>query len=379
MPWKEVTPMSSKLEFVQLARLKTEAFSTLCRRFNISRKTGYKLLNRYLEEGASGLLEQSKRPHSIPHKTDKLIEEKVLKVREWKKTWGGRKIRRWLQEQGETRVPAESTITDILRRHGYINEEEAIKHKAYIRFEHKAPNDLWQMDFKGHFEMGEGRCHPLTILDDHSRFSIGLKACSGERSITVKNHLIDVFQRYGLPYRMNMDNGTPWACTKGRLRYTALSIWLIRLGIKVSYSRIRHPQTNGKDERFHRTLKNELLQFHYFKTLKQAQNHFDVWRNEYNCMRPHEALQLDVPSKHYTISNRTFIEQLPPIEYCERDIVRKVDEVGKISYKSQDYFISQALKGEYIALREVREDVFKVFFCNQQITTIDKNLTPMII
>jgi transposase InsO family protein len=378
MPWKEVTPMSSKLEFVQLALMKTEPFSTLCTRFNISRKTGYKLLNRYVEEGSSGLLEKSRRPHSIPHKTDALLEEKVIKTREWKKTWGGRKIRRHLLNEGETNVPAESTITDILRRHGYINEEEAIKHYAYKRFEHEAPNDLWQMDFKGHFEFGEGRCHPLTILDDHSRFSIGLRACRGERSITVQNHLINVFRRYGLPHRMNMDNGTPWACTKGALRYTALSIWLIRLGIKVSYSRIRHPQTNGKDERFHRTLKNELLQFHYFKTLEQTQKYFDVWRNEYNCLRPHEALQLEVPSQRYTISKRTFPEQLPPIEYPEQDTIRKVDTVGKISYKNQDYFISQALKGEYIALRELEEDKVGVYFCNQKITTIEKNLASVL-
>lgn len=370
MPWKEVTPMHFKLEFVHLALNKSEPFSTLCTRFNISRKTGYKLLNRYLKEGHSGLLEKSKHPHTIPHKTDTLIEEKILKIREWKKTWGGRKIRRHLLNEGETEVPAESTITDILRRHGYINEEEAIKHHAYTRFEHEAPNDLWQMDFKGHFEFGEGRCHPLTILDDHSRFSIGLKACRGENASTVQNHLIEVFRCYGLPYRMNMDNGTPWACTKGTLRYTALSIWLIRLGIKVSYSRIRHPQTNGKDERFHRTLKNELLQFHYFKTLESAQQNFDIWRREYNCIRPHEALRLDTPSKRYTPSKRAFPERLPLVEYHDQDIVRKVDMVGKISYKNKDYFISQALKGEYIALRE-REEKLAVYFANQKITTLE--------
>lgn len=378
MPWQEVTPMDSKLEFVQLAAKRDLTFSSLCKRFNISRKTGYKLLNRYLTEGESGLLEKPKRPHNIPHKTDRLLEEKILKIRDWKKTWGGRKIRRHLLNEGEGDVPAVSTITDILRRHGYINEEEAIKHHAYIRFVHEAPNDLWQMDFKGHFEFGEGRCHPLTILDDHSRFSISLKACRGENSLTVKEHLIEAFRRYGLPQRMNMDNGTPWACTKGALRYTALSIWLIRLGINVSYSRIRHPQTNGKDERFHRTLKNELLQFHYFKTLEQAQKHFDVWRTEYNCIRPHEALNLDAPSAHYTPSKRAFPEHLAPIEYLDQDIIRKVDEVGKISFKNKDYFISQALKGEYIALRQKNENTVAVYFCNQQITSIDYSVSMVV-
>lgn len=245
--------------------------------------------------------------------------------------------------------------------------------EALQRFEHEAPNDLWQMDFKGHFEFGQGRCHPLTVLDDHSRFSIGLKACANEKAPIVKDSLIDMFRCYGLPHRMNLDNGTPWASHIGGFRYTSLSIWLIRIGIRVSFSRIYHPQTNGKDERFHRTLKAELLQFHYFKTLKEAQRYFDRWRQEYNFERPHEALKLDTPGKHYIPSKRSYPEKLPVIEYRDVDIVRKVDSVGKISFKNRDYFISEALRGEYVALRECHEDdgEYEIIFCNQRVTRID--------
>ena len=372
MPWQEVTRMSSKHEFVQLASSKTTSFSELCIRFGISRKTGYVLLNRYKEEGLPGLEERSRKPKNSPERTCVQLEEKVIELRLRKSTWGGRKIRKWLLNQGEPEVPAASTITDILRRHGYISESESSQRKHYIRFEHEHPNDLWQMDFKGHFEIANGRCHPLTILDDHSRYSIGLKACYRETTNTVKNHLIDVFRCYGLPRRMNMDNGSPWATAKGNFRYTALSIWLIRIGIKVSFSRVRHPETNGKDERFHRTLKDELLQFNYFKTCKDAQKSFDIWRDEYNCERPHEALNLEVPIKRYQISNRAYPEHIPSIEYRERDIVRRVDAAGKIGFNGTSYFLSEALRGESIALRETSENIYDVIFCDQKMGTIDK-------
>lgn len=373
MPWEEVTKMSRKVEFVNLALAKTESFTELCSRFNISRKTGYQLLSRYQKEGLLGLEEKPRRPYESPQKTATEIEKKILEIRDWKRTWGGRKIRRFLLERGETAIPAPSTITDILRRHGYLDEKENCKHRKFIRFEHEAPNDLWQMDFKGHFEIGRGRCHPLTILDDHSRYSIGLKACSRETHDVVKNHLIDVFRNYGMPLRMNMDNGSPWACTKGSLRYTRLTIWLIRLGIRVSFSGIRHPQTNGKDERFHRTLKSELLQFNYFKTIEETQKSFNRWRDEYNMDRPHEALNLDTPIRHFQVSKRAFPERLSSIEYQDSDIVRKVDAAGKIGFSSKKFFISEALYGEYIALRKTQlEDKYDVYFCNQRITSLIK-------
>jgi len=371
MPWQEVTKMLSKKEFVRLAMEGRQSFSDLCERFTISRNTGYKLLKRYQEVGEAGLESYSRRPHRSPSKTTEQVEKRVLEVREENPTWGGRKIRAWLLNAGEKNVPASSTITDILYRYGKILETRRQADEPYKRFEHESPNDLWQMDFKGHFSMMRGRCHPLTILDDHSRFSIGLKACENQRGPTVKKHLIEIFRQYGLPLRMNMDNGVPWrACGYGK-HYTELSVWLIRVGIRLSFSRFRHPQTNGKDERFHRTLKTELLQFHYFRDNAEAQKRFDKWREKYNLERPHEALKMKPPIARYQTSPRKYPEQLPAIEYLETDIVRKVDRAGEISYRNRDYFIGEALCGEYVVLRPCSEHSYDVYFCHQKLKRID--------
>lgn len=370
MPWKEVTEMSSKLEFVQFALAGNHSFHELCKRYGISRKTGYKLLKRYKATGEAGLKEYSRRPLHSPSKTIRSLEEKIIQVREKKRSWGGRKIRAWLINQGEKEIPQASTITGILRRYGYIKEEESQKRKALIRYEHELPNDLWQVDFKGHFQMRKGRCHPLTLLDDHSRFSIGLRACSNERGETIKPHFIEIFEEYGLPWRMNFDNGSPWGAGHQN-RYTEFSLWLMRLGIRVSFSRPYHPQTNGKDERFHRTLKTELLRYYYFADLKEAQNCFDVWRTEYNGERPHEALEMKPPISRYCMSKRAYPKQLPEIVYSDSDEIRHVNKDGYISYKNKRFFIGEGFRGLPIGLREKAEERYDIYFCHQKVTCIN--------
>lgn len=371
MPWEKVTEMSLKLEFIQFALNQTEPFTTLCKRFKISTKTGYKLLNRYHEFGQAGLQEQSRRPLSSPNKTTERIEEKILAVRKKKPYWGGRKIRAYLANLGQPSLPATSTITDILNRHGLIKDNDKPS-KAFERFEHSQPNDLWQIDFKGHFPMHRQRCHPLTILDDHSRFSLGLKACLNESKMIVQEHFISVFEEYGLPFRINFDNGTPWAAIKSGKRYlTELSLWLIRLGIQVSYSRIKRPQTNGKIERFHQTLKKELLQYQYYLNLDDAQKSFDKWRLEYNFERPHEALNLKTPGSRYCMSTRRYPEKLPEIEYRSTDIIRKVDVSGRISYQNKKIFIGEGFKHMPVGLRETSGDVLSIYFCHQKVVSIN--------
>jgi len=370
MPWNEVTNMSLKLEFVRFAKLEAEPFSTLCKRFKISRKTGYKILRRYEEEGEEGLNDQSRRPLTHPSRTSIAAEEKILELRAKKPTWGSRKIRAYLLNNGTANLPATSTITDILRRHGFITKEETSP-KSHERFEHDKPNDLWQVDFKGHFAMQKGRCHPLTILDDHSRFSIGLRACANEQAITVKKHFEDVFEEFGLPYRMNFDNGAPWATVVSqRFRFTQLTLWLIRLGVEVSFSRIRRPQTNGKLERFHRTLKDELLRYKYFWDVRDAQKNFDIWRLEYNHLRPHEAIDLKAPITRYRNSSRKYISTLPEIEYRSCDDIRKVDEAGKISYRNKKIFIGEVFKYLPVAVREDFDNKHSIYFCHQKLLSI---------
>jgi transposase InsO family protein len=227
------------------------------------------------------------------------------------------------------------------------------------------------MDFKGHFAVGTLSCHPLTLLDDHSRFSLSIKACPNERMLTVQEALIDVFRRYGLPQRMSMDNGPPWGYS-GNLLHTQLTAWLIRLGIYVSHSRPNHPQTQGKLERFHRTLKCELLNRYSFATQEEAQAGFDEWRTLYNEVRPHEAIGFAVPAKRYQASTRSYPETLPEIEYDSSLIVRKVQQEGVISYQGKEYRIGKAFYGYPVGLKEGDEDgLMEVYFCHQKIVMID--------
>jgi transposase InsO family protein len=277
-----------------------------------------------------------------------------------------------LQDQGYVDVPHPNTITDILRRTGKLDEEECAKHQPVQRFERSQPNELWQMDFKGHFAMLEERCHPLTVLDDHSRFCLGLKACANETGGTVKGHLQAIFQQYGMPKAILCDNGGPWGSGYPELELSHLAVWLIRLGIHPQHGRPSHPQTQGKEERFHRTLKTELLQGHSFSDLSDCQRHFDTWRDRYNLVRPHEALNLDTPIQHFQVSQRSFPETLASIEYASDALVRKVQQTGDVTYHDQDYRVGKGVVGEYVELRPTNKDgVFDVYYCTYKVRQID--------
>lgn len=285
--------------------------------------------------------------------------------------WGGRKIRNRLQTLGHEPVPAASTISGILRQEGLVEQLESFKHRPVQRFERAHPNELWQMDFKGHFAIASGRCHPLTILDDHSRYSMALRACSNERGTTVQQELTCTFRRYGLPEQMLMDNGAPWG---GSIEHvlTPLTVWLMRLGIRIAHARAFHPQTQGKDERFHRSLDVELIQRRWFRDLAQCQRDFDRWRDVYNLERPHEALNMQVPAQRYRPSPRGFPEQLPAIEYGPGDEVRKVYEHGELSFKGHVFRVGRALNGYPVALRPTTSAYrWHVFFCAQRVITLD--------
>ena len=371
MPWQESTIMSQRLEFVTLIQQEGANMARLCRRFGISRKTGYKWLNRFQEGGVEALADRSRRPARSPGSTRQHVEDAILGVRDEHPVWGGRKIRVCLEKQGWSGLPSPSTITAILRRKNRIADEEAEKHRAWQRFEAEAPNDLWQMDFKGHFAIAEGRCHPLTVLDDHSRFSMAIRACSNERGETVQTQLTAIFRGYGLPLRILVDNGSPWG-SGGSHPYSPLTAWLIRLGIKVIHSRPYHPQTTGKEERFHRTLKAEVIGQRLFQDLTDCQVHFDRWRNIYNFERPHEALDMDVPASRYRESSREFPAVLPPIEYGPDDMVRKVQHGGAVHFRGQVYNIPKAFRGYAVAIRPTLDDgVFDVFFCQHKVAQID--------
>ncbi len=371
MPWEQVTVMSLRIQFICEAELKETTFTALCKRYQISVKTGYKWLKRYHDQGVDGLKDLPRMPHHIPHRTASDIVERILSLRRQYPRLGGRKIHYMLRRQGITSVPAPSTITDILRRNGFIDPAEAKKHKPFIRFEHELPNQLWQMDFKGHFPLDEGRCHPLTVLDDHSRFCVGLAACPNERGSQVQKQLTAIFRRYGMPQRMTMDNGSPWGRDAVH-RLTKLTVWLIRLGIKISHSSPYHPQTQGKDERFHRSLKEEWLNHRPIRNMEQAQQQFDEWLDFYNFLRPHEALEMKTPNDRYKPSDKVFPESLPIIEYQESDHVRKVQANGVIHFRGRIFKISYALHGCSVAVRSTDQDgIFDVYFCKERVKCVN--------
>jgi transposase InsO family protein len=373
MPWKEVNLVDLRKEFVYLAA-NGKNISQLCKNFGISRKTGYKWLERFEDDGEIGLENLSRRPIHSPGRISTVMEKAIIQVRKQHRAWGGRKIRRFLQNRGVSDVPSASTITEVLRRNGMIDEQEALNHSAFQRFERQNPNDLWQMDFKGHVACPEGRCHPLTVLDDHSRYSVVLKACLNERTETVQAYLIEAFRQYGLPNQMITDNGPPWG-NQGRNPFTKLTVWLIRHGILVSNSAPAHPETMGKDERFHKTLKAELLGESLPWRIDQVQKKFNRWRFEYNHHRPHEALNMEVPASRFQISNRSFPESLPPIEYASTDTVRKVQDGGVVFFKGRQFQVPRALVGFPIALRPRAQcdGVFELYFVRQQVRIINLN------
>ena len=376
MPFTGVSAMERKREFVELAGAAGANVRALCRRYGVSPTTGYKWLGRWRAAGAAGLAERSRRPAGSPRRTPAAMEEAVLAVRaESNGAWGGRKIGRVLRDRGAVAaVPAASTISAILARHGELLARAAEHPGPFVRFERATPNELWQMDFKGHFALGAGhgagRCHPLTALDDCSRFNLVLAACGDERATTVRAALEAAFRRYGLPLAMLTDWGSPWGDAGGEL--TGLAAWLMRLGVRLLHGRPRHPETQGKEERFHRTLKAEALGGRSFRDLADCQRAFDAFRLRYNHERPHEALGLATPATRYRASARPFPEVLPPIDYAPADLVRKVDSDGFISFRNRPWRIGKALRGEPVALRATAEDGrFDVFFCSQRVREID--------
>lgn len=366
MSWSTETVEEQREEFCRLARHADANVSELCRRFGISRKTGYKWL------GRADMRDQSRRPLSSPARTAAAIEAEVVALRKRHPAWGGRKISHVLwRDQSIDLAP--STVTEVLHRASLIGQAASEASTPWQRFEHPRPNSLWQMDFKGHFPVGSHRCHPLTVLDDHSRFNVALQAMAGEAGIGVRAALTKVFERYGLPERINTDNGPPWG-SAGR-GVTALAAWLIRLGISVSHSRPYHPQTNGKDERFHRTLVAEVLRSQVFHDLESVQRRLNAWRRVYNNIRPHEALDMQTPADRYAPSLRAMPASLPNIEYSPDDLVRRVQALGIVKFKGRRLRTSIALHGQPVALRADRDvdGAYDVFYCHQKIDRFDLN------
>lgn len=351
MPWKEETIMSQKLNFIQSFFEEKTSFTQLCKNFQISCKTGYSILKRYEELGYQGLQSRSRAPHHSPKKTPVEVEERIVETRMKYPTWGPRKIKANLESKNIQGLPSISTISEILKRRGFVSLEESLKRQKLIRFEREFANELWQMDFKGNFRLQTKEiCYPLTILDDYSRFSLDIRSCRNERHDTVFQHLTRVFNEYGLPNQINVDNGSPWGNSR-LFQHTKLTVWLMRLGIKVTHSRPKHPQTNGKIERFHRTLKKDVISQNKIIDFIHAQKLFDDWRAIYNHERPHEAIGLLVPAKRYQRSTTSMPAKLPLIEYSDGAHVCKVRGNGYVTYKNTEHLVGRGFEGLLVEIK----------------------------
>jgi transposase InsO family protein len=369
MVLRAMTLLERRLQLV-LALKEAEPLAAVSRRFDVSRDTAYKWLKRFELEGEAGLEDRSRRPKTSPRRTPAAIEEQVCELRWAHPAWGGRKLHHRLKALGLEYVPSPSAITDILNRNNLLSPERRQK-RDWQRFQADEPNEMWQMDFKGDFALAEGRCYPLTVLDDHSRFSLCLQACGNQLGETVRFHLLRVFATYGLPEAILVDHGPPWGSGYGRQPHTRFSAWLISLGIYVSHGRPHHPQTRGKDERFHRSLKAEVLAGNSWFDIPEVQVVLDPWRVVYNEERPHEALGYRVPSERYQPSSRPLPSKLSEPEYLPTDVVRKVQGRGEISFRGRVHKIGHAFTEQPVALRAKEDGVWDVYYFCQRVGRLD--------
>jgi transposase InsO family protein len=377
MPWEVVSIMDQKVQFISLAKARVKPVKTLCEDFGISRQTGYKWLNRVNNsvDMFEALKEQSREPKHSPNRIDNAIENIFIKLRKQYSCWGAKKLIVLAKERyPRIEMPSVRTINRILKRNDLLTDESP-KGKACDKyFEYDNPNGLWQMDYKGEFQYGDKRsyCFPLDVIDDHSRFNIILDAHQHISFVDVKNSLIKGFKKYGLPEKMLMDHGIAWYSAHGRVHWTRLSVWLMQLNIDLIYSSVRHPQTQGKIERFHRTLKYDCIKRNTFNSLNDIQKIFNRFRFEYNHVRPHESLDSQRPIQRYSISKRKYPKRIKNPEYPEDSKVVKLTSAGTLYFEGKHRFISEALVNQYVMIRHY-DDLLDVFFYKTLIKHINLN------
>jgi transposase InsO family protein len=359
MPWKQVNLQEQRIAFVIRARVGGRRMSALCREFGISRDTGYRWLRRY-EQASSvmELCEVSRRPHHSPGQTAAEIEEKVVELRQ-QYGWGARKLITLLESRHHLQLK-EWTAHRILRRRGLIEARQSHR-PALQRFERAAPNELWQMDGKGQYGVEQGWCYPLTILDDHSRFAVGLYALPRWQSARIWNCLLDSFARYGMPEAFLIDHGVPWWSNTNGHGLTQFAVALIEQGIDLLYGRPYHPQTRGKIERLHRTL-DQAVRF------KGRPNQFAAWgelleqfRTEYNHIRPHEALAMKPPATRYQPSPRQYAAHPRRWIYPQGAMVYRLNTQGCLDYQGHRWFVCEALAGKEVRLETVDQRILVSF------------------
>jgi transposase InsO family protein len=367
MPWKVESVMDQRVEFVLRAQKQQVTISQLCREYGISRPTGYLWLERYKEAGSlTALSEHTRRPLNSPFRTSAELTAKVLSLRD-EKGWGARKLHTVLARTG-VELPVR-TIHRILRREGRVRQADR-RRQATGRFARRQCNELWQMDFKGEYRVREGKCYPLTLLDDCSRYLVGLWALESTKAGGVHEVLRARFREQGVPQALLMDHGTPWYSTTNEHGLTWLSVWLIKQQVKLYYSGVRHPQTQGKVERLHRSLNERTRHGGWPGTLSQWRGWAEEFRREYNEERPHEAIGMRTPSEVYARENlRPYEEQVREWVYTA-GVVKRLSTQGQLAYQGRHYFVCEALGGERVRVDEL-DGLLVVTYRQQTIREIE--------
>ncbi|MBY5699034.1 integrase core domain-containing protein [Rhizobium leguminosarum] len=375
MPWRETSVMEERLRFV--ARLlEGEGMSDVCREFGISLKTGYKIFNRYKDEGLDALTDRSRRPVRYANQLPEPVTVMIVRLKKEKPYWGARKIRELLVKRlaGDVRIPATSTVHAVLDRHGLVSQarkrNRANKAVGTVLGEALAPNDLWCADFKGEFKLGNGRyCYPLTVTDQVSRYLLCCEAFESTREQGVFEAFRRLFAERGLPTAIRSDNGLPFASPNGLYNLSKLSVWWLRLGIGIERIKPGHPQQNGRHERMHLTLKKEATR-PPGRTILQQQARFDDFIREFNEERPHEALNMRHPAEIYRPSDRLYTG-LPEIEYPFHDRDVLVTNCGRICMHRKKINISTVMAGQKLGIKEVDNGIWLISFMHYDLGYID--------
>ncbi|WP_158447961.1 integrase core domain-containing protein [Aquimarina longa] len=360
--------MEQKIEFICEWRTGKYTITELCKSFEISRPTAYKLIHRFENQGFEGLKEQSRKPGTHPNATDQKIVDCILKLKEKYKLWGAKKIRALLfKEFTKEQIPSVVTVHNILRKNGLVNPQKRMRRvkPTYPIFDPKSCNEVWSADYKGKFLMGNKiYCHPLTVADSKSRFLFTAKGHYKETLKAAKAEFIKVFRTYGIPKQIHTDNGSPFGSVRAIQRYTQLSYWFIELGITPVFSDPAHPEQNGRHERMHRDLKAACAKPSAYD-LKAQQRRLNHFVKEYNHIRPHEALDMKTPADVHDFSCRPYPEKIPHYDYDSNYKVLKVTKSGAIRWKSYYWvYLTAALKGKYIGVQELGNGIWKVYYRN---------------
>ena len=370
MPWKEADAMELRVEFIRDWLKKTHSVSDLCALYGVSRKTAYKWLDRYMNDGPDWAMDRGHEASVVHNKTPREVEQALLQMRQRHRSWGARKLLHQVGlEQPELMLPRASTVCDILKRNGLITprpRRRAIGHPGRPSSVISGPNDSWSADFKGQFRTGDGiYCYPLTVTDNYSRYILGCQALPGTLFDPTKAIFTRVFREYGLPRSIKTDNGVPFSSpTLGRL--SQLSVWWLKLGVMPVLTEPGKPQQNGRHERMHKTRKAETLKPPAGNSRAQ-QRKFNTFVREFNEVRPHESLDMETPRQQHVISPRMMPDKLTPVEYPDRFEVRYVSANGGIRWQNQWVNVSSVLKGEYVGLEPIDDGIWDVYYSCKKI------------